>query len=154
MSLSVQRSVVELFKFNGKNMRAFYIRGVGQCLYKDKYTAVGYKKENGVNTMQRLVPEKYKMRLGDAVIDMKEVDKNIHLHPDTVLLKEPGCYSFLSRCKRDKAKPLKQFRAGSRNSFTTSGSKFGVGSRNSFTTSGSKISLSHRRKRYSNCIGQ
>ena len=42
MSLSVQRSVVESFKFNGKNIRAFYIRGVGQCLIsQDKYTAVG-----------------------------------------------------------------------------------------------------------------
>ena len=53
--------------------------------------------------MQRLIPEKYKMRLGDAVIDMKEVDINIHLHPDTLLLKEPGLYCFLLRCKRHEA---------------------------------------------------
>ena len=34
---------------------------------------------------------------------MKEVDKNVHLHPNTVLLKEPGLYCFLLRCKRDEA---------------------------------------------------
>ena len=28
ISLSVQSSVVESFKFNGKNIRAFYIKGV------------------------------------------------------------------------------------------------------------------------------
>ena len=56
--------------------------------------------------MQRLVPEKYKTRLGEAVIDMKELDKNLHLHPKTVLLKEPGLYCFLLRCKRDEAKPF------------------------------------------------
>ena len=64
--------VVESFKFNGKNIRAFYIKDVGQCLISlDVYTAAGYDKENDVKTMQRLVPEKYKMQLGDAVIDMK-----------------------------------------------------------------------------------
>ena len=34
---------------------------------------------------------------------MEEVDKNVHLHPDTVLWKEPGLYCFLLRCKRDEA---------------------------------------------------
>ena len=68
---------------------------------------MGYGKENGVNTMQQFVPERYKMPLGDAVIDMKEVDKNFHLHPDTIFLKEPGLYCFLLKCKRDKAEQLK-----------------------------------------------
>ena len=53
MSLSVQRSVVESFSFNGKNIRAVHVPDVGQCLVaKDVYTAVGYNKENGVKTMQ------------------------------------------------------------------------------------------------------
>ena len=49
------------------------------------------------------------MRLGDAVIDMKQVDKNVHLHPDTVLLKEPGLYCFLLRYKRDEVEPFMEW---------------------------------------------
>ena len=45
----------------------------------------------------------------DAVIDMKEVAKNVYLHPDTVLLKEPGLYCFLLRCKRDEAEPFMEW---------------------------------------------
>ena len=56
--------------------------------------------------MQRLVPEKYKMQLGEAAIDKKEVNQNGHLRPDTVLLKEPGLYCFFLRCKRDEAEPF------------------------------------------------
>ena len=84
-----------------------HVPDVGQYLIaKDVYTIVGYDKENGVKTMQRLVPEKYKMGLGESMMGMKEVDKNVHLHPDTVLLKEPGLYCFLLRCKRDEAEPF------------------------------------------------
>ena len=59
MSPSVQRSVVESFKFNDKSIRALYIKDVGQSLIShDVYTAVGYDKENVVKTIQQLVPEK------------------------------------------------------------------------------------------------
>ena len=110
MSLSVRCSVVESFKFNDKSIRAFYTKDVGQCLIsQDVYTAVGYDKENGIKTMQQLVPEKYKIRLVDAMIDMKEMDQNVHLHPDTVLLKEPDLYHFLLRCKRDEAEPFMEW---------------------------------------------
>ena len=110
MSISVKCLVVESFRFNDKSIRAFYIKDVGQCLIsQDVYTVVGYDKENGVKTMQQLVPEKYKMRLGHAMIDMKEVDQNVHLHPDTALLKEPGLYRFLLRCKRDGAEPFMEW---------------------------------------------
>ena len=85
MSLSVQHSVVESFKFSSKNIRAVYIKDVGQCLISlDVCTAIGYDKESGIKAIQRLVPEKCNMRFGDDKIDMKEVDKNVHLHPDTV----------------------------------------------------------------------
>ena len=58
MSLSVQRSVVELFNFNDKNIRTFYIKNVGQYLIsQDVYTPVGYDEENGAKAMQRLVSE-------------------------------------------------------------------------------------------------
>ena len=91
MSLSFQRSVVESFKFNDRNRRAVHVNGEDCLISQDLYTAVGYVKENGAKTIQRIVPEKYNMRLGDAVIDMKEVEENI----DMVLLKEPGFYCFL-----------------------------------------------------------
>ena len=76
MSLSVQRSVVESFNFNGNHMTSVYVKNVGQCLVsKDVCAAIGYDKENGVKAIQRLVPEKYKVRFGDAMIDMKEMKK-------------------------------------------------------------------------------
>ena len=53
--------------------------------------------------MQWLVPEKYKVRLGEAMIGIREMDKNVYLHPDTVLLRKPGLYCFFLRCKRDEA---------------------------------------------------
>ena len=110
MSFSVQRSVVESFKFNDKSIRAFYIKDVGQCLIsQDVYTVMGYDKENGVESMQQLVREKYKMRLGDTMIGMKEEDKNVHLHLDTVLLKEPGLYCFCLRCIKDEAEPFMEW---------------------------------------------
>ena len=52
--------------------------------------------------MQRLVPEKYKMRLG-------VVDKNVRLHADMVLLKERGLYCFLLRCKKPEAKSFMEW---------------------------------------------
>ena len=42
----------------------------------------------------RFVPRKYSMRLRDVEIDLQGVLKSEHLHPDTVLLKEPGVYCF------------------------------------------------------------
>ena len=60
----------------------------------DVYKAVGYSRGAGVQAIQRLVPRKYRMRLGDVNIDLNKVDKSVHLHPDTVLVKEPGVYCF------------------------------------------------------------
>ena len=52
MNFSVQRSVVESFKFNDKSIRPFYIKDVGQFLIsQDVYTVMGYDKENGVKAM-------------------------------------------------------------------------------------------------------
>ena len=65
--------------------------------------------ENGIKAILRLVPEKYKMRLGNAEIHLKGVDKvENFLHPqaDAVLLKEPDLYCFLLRCRKDKVEPL------------------------------------------------
>ena len=58
MSLSVQHSVVESFKFNDKNIRAFYIKDVGQCLIsQDVYTAMGYDKKMGSRPCNDLFQE-------------------------------------------------------------------------------------------------
>ena len=46
------------------------------------------------------------MRLGDVEIDLQWVLKSEHLHPDTVLLKEPGVYCFLLRCNKVEAEPF------------------------------------------------
>ena len=110
MSLSIQKSVVEQFNFNGKNVRSIHVQESGECLIAcDVYTAIGYNKESGVKALQRLVPDKYKMRLRDVNIDLDKVDKSVHLHPDTVLLKEPGLYCFLLRCGRDEAEPFMEW---------------------------------------------
>ena len=49
------------------------------------------------------------MRLRDVNIDLDKVDKSVHLHPDTVLLKEPGLYCFLLRCGRNEAEPFMEW---------------------------------------------
>ena len=85
MSLSVQGSVVESFNFNGKHARSVYVKDVGKCLVsKDVYEAVGYEEEDGIKAIQRLVPKKYKLRFGEAMIDMKGAG-NVGLHKYTVL---------------------------------------------------------------------
>ena len=107
MSLSIQQSFVEQFSFNGKNVRAVYIQDVGECLVAcDVYKAMGYGRKAGVKVIQRLVPEKYRMRLGDVDAVLKGVDKSVHPQPDTVLMKELGLYCFLLRCKKVEAEPF------------------------------------------------
>ena len=106
MSLSVQCSVVESFKFNGKNIRVVNIINVGQCFMGiDVSKAVGYNNDdNAKSVVWTHVPGKYKMHLGDAQnILRKEVDVDLP-QEDTVLLKEPGLYCFLLHCKKPKAK--------------------------------------------------
>ena len=54
-----------------------------ECLVsRDIYKAIRYKEESGKEAIQNLVPNKYKLHFGDAVIDMKEMD--ICLHRDMV----------------------------------------------------------------------
>ena len=50
----------------------------------DVYKVVGYSRKAGVKALQRLVPDKYKMRLGDVEIDLQEVLKSEYLQPNTV----------------------------------------------------------------------
>ena len=79
-----------------------------RCLVaKDVSKAVGYNDDDNARRAVRThVPEKYSMRLGDAKNVLKgEVIIDL-LHPDTILLKEPGLYCFLLKCKRDEAEPF------------------------------------------------
>ena len=59
--------------------------------------------------MQRLVPEKYKIRFGNAQVDLEGVDRSVHTQPNTILLKEPELYCFLLRYKRDGAEPFMEW---------------------------------------------
>ena len=104
MSFSVKRSVLESFSFNGKHVGSVYVQDVGQCLVsKDVYEAIGYQEEDGAKAVQRLVLEKYKIRLGDAQVGLQGVDNSVLTQPNTLLLKKTGLYCFLSRCKTDEA---------------------------------------------------
>ena len=95
MSLSIQQSVVKKFNFNGEDVRSIYIHGEGQCIVaSDVHKAVGYSRRTGVQAIQRLVPRKYRMWLGDVEIDLQGVLKSEYTQPNTVLLKEPDIYCF------------------------------------------------------------
>ena len=111
MSLSVQCLIVESFNFNCEHVRSVYVKDVGQCLAsKDAYEAIGYDNENRVKAIQWLVPERYKIQFGDAQVDLEEVvDNSVHIHQNTMLLKEPGLYCFLLRCKRNEAEPFMEW---------------------------------------------
>ena len=103
-------SIVEQFNFEGHSVRAVYVCGTGECLVaSDVYRAIGYDRKAGVQAMQRLVPERYKMRLSDAGVALKGVLKSEYPQPDSVLLKEPGLYCFLLRCGKLEAEPFMEW---------------------------------------------
>ena len=73
-------SIVEQFSFEGKSVRAVYVRGTGECLVaSDAYRAIGYDRKAGVQAMQRLVPERYKMRQSDAGVALEGVLRSENL---------------------------------------------------------------------------
>ena len=80
----------------------------GQCISMEKnvYLAIGYKEGNGKRTIQNLVPKNYKLRFGDVNPSLNQREDIFPLHKDAALLKEPGLYCFLLRCKKPKAKPF------------------------------------------------
>ena len=97
MSLPIQRSVVESFNFNGKNIRTVYAPGLGKCpVGIDVSRSIGYADgNNGRRAIQQLVLEKYKIRLRDAEIDMTQ--RNM------VLLTRHVLKLFLMGCCKPKA---------------------------------------------------
>ena len=81
---------------------------MGQCFVGiDVSKAVGYNDDgNARKAVRTHFPGKYKMRLGDAQNILRtEVDIDLP-NGDIVLLKEPGLYCFLLRCKKRKAEPF------------------------------------------------
>ena len=74
MSLSVQQPVIKSFKFNRKNIRSVHVKGEECLVSRDVYKAIRYEEKSGKKAIQNLIPNEYKLRFGDAVIDMKEVD--------------------------------------------------------------------------------
>ena len=96
MSLSVQRPVVESFKFNSKNIRTAHLPGLGKRPVGINVSmAIGYTNDNnGRRGIQWLVPEKYKIRLGDVEIDLSQ--------PNMVLLTGYDLKLFLTCCRKPK----------------------------------------------------
>ena len=81
-----------------------------ECLVsRDVYMAIEHEEENGKKAIQKLVPSKCKLRFGDVKPSLNQGEDIFPLHKDTVLLKEPGLYCFISRCKRDEAKPFMEW---------------------------------------------
>ena len=110
MSLSVQRSAVESFRFNGKHVRTVYVKDVRQCLVtKNVYEAIENQKEDGAKAIQRLVPEKYKTQLDNVQVDLESVDNAAHTQPNTLLLKDPDLNWFLLRCNRGETEPFMEW---------------------------------------------
>ena len=103
ISLLLQRSVVEQFSFNGKKVQSVHVKREECLVSRYVYKKIGYEEENGKEAIQTLVPSKYKLRFGDVKLSLNQGEYIFLLQKDTVLLKEPGLYYFLLRCKTDEA---------------------------------------------------
>ena len=111
MSLSVQRSGLESFSFNGKNIRAVQVPGLGECLVGiDVSRAIWYVDDNnGRRVIKRHVPQKYMMRFEDVTDIVKRHLRADVSQDDAVLLKESGLYCFLLRCKMPGVEPFMEW---------------------------------------------
>ena len=86
-----------------------HVKGEERLVSRGVYMAIGYEEENGKKAIQNLVPSKYKLRFGDVKPSLNQWVDIFLLHKVTVLLKEPGRYCFLLRCKRDEAEPFMEW---------------------------------------------
>ena len=109
MPLLVQCSVVESFNFNEGKVQSVHVNGEECLVSREVYMAIGYEEENSKKAIQNLVPKKYKLRFGEVKPSLSRRDDIFLLHKEKVLLKEPGLYCFLSRCKRDEAEPFMEW---------------------------------------------
>ena len=109
MSLSVQCSVVKSFEFNGKKIQSVHVNGEECLVSRDDYMAIGYEEKNGKKVIQNLVSKKYKLRFGAVNPLLNQREDIFPLHKDAALLKQPGLYCFLLRCKRSRAEPFMEW---------------------------------------------
>ena len=86
-----------------------HVNGEGCLVSRDVYKAIGYDEENGKKAIQNLVPSKYRLCFGGVKPSLNQQEDIFLLHKDTVLLKQPGLYCFLLRCKRDEAEPFMEW---------------------------------------------
>ena len=111
MSLSVQNLARESFIFRRKTARSVHVPGMGEYLVGiDVPRMIGYANNNdGRRATKRHVPQKYVMWFEDV---KDTVESHIQLdvsQDDAILLKEPGIYCFLLRCKIPKAEPFMEW---------------------------------------------
>ena len=109
MPLLVQCSVVESFNFNGGKVQSVHVNGEECLVSREVYMAIGYEEENSKKAIQNLVPKKYKLRFGEVKPSLSRRDDIFLLHKEKVLLKEPGLYCFLLRCKKDEGEPFMEW---------------------------------------------
>ena len=108
VTLSIQRSIVESFKFNCKNIRAVHVPGLRQCLVDiDVSREIWYVDDNNDRrAIKRHVPQKYPMRLQDVKTIVKRHVQSDVPQDDAKLLKEPSLCCFLLRCKIPEVEPF------------------------------------------------
>ena len=108
MSLSVQRSAIKSFSFRSKNVRSVHVPGMGECLVGiDVSRTIGYTDDNNSRrAIKRHVPQKYMMRFEDVKDTVERHVQSDMPQNDAILLKEPGIYCFLLRCRMSKAEPF------------------------------------------------
>ena len=72
--------------------------------------AIGYVDgDNGRRAIKRHVPQKYMMQFEDVKDIVKRYVRWDVPQDDAILLKEPGLYCFLLRCKMPGAEPVREW---------------------------------------------
>ena len=104
MSLLFQCSVVKQFNFNGKTFQSVHVNREECLVSRDVNMAIEFKEENGKKAIENLVTKKF-LCLRDVNTSLNQGEDIFLLHKHTVLLKEPGLYCFLLRCKKSETEP-------------------------------------------------
>ena len=82
--------------------------GMGECLVRtDVSRAIGLADDNyGRRAIKRHVPQKYMMRFEDVNDTVERHVQSDVPRDDAILLKEPGIYCFLLRCRMPRDEPF------------------------------------------------
>ena len=92
-------------------MRSVHVPGMGECLVGiDVSRTIGYTDDNNSRrAIKRHVPQKYMMRFEDVKDTVERHVQSDMPQNDAILLKEPGIYCFLLRCRMSKAEPFMEW---------------------------------------------